>query len=297
MEFTKGIGIYFIFTKRKNKQIHLKKKTNMQFEGVTTKMKTQYNQPVQYILSFQDDFIMMNQLLGRHIEISFKNYECLNCHKNKKIFRQGFCFDCFQSSPRVGDWIMKPELSKAHLDEEDRDLAYEKKVQLQPHIIYIANSSNPKVGVTRKSQIPTRWIDQGAHEAVVLAEVPNRYLAGIGEVALKDHLSDKTKWRQMLQNKREDVDLVELAKSMRQYLPEEVQKHINDEPKLWQIQFPVNQYPQQLKSLNFEKTPDFDGVLVGIKGQYLIFEDQTVFNVRNSEGYILNWQIGIKKST
>jgi hypothetical protein len=297
MEFTKGIGIYFIFTKRKNKQIHLKKKTNMQFEGVTTKMKTQYNQPVQYILSFQDDFIMMNQLLGRHIEISFKNYECLNCHKNKKIFRQGFCFDCFQSSPRVGDWIMKPELSKAHLDGEDRDLAYEKKVQLQPHIIYIANSSNPKVGVTRKSQIPTRWIDQGAHEAVVLAEVPNRYLAGIGEVALKDHLSDKTKWRQMLQNKREDVDLVELAKSMRQYLPEEVQKHINDEPKLWQIQFPVNQYPQQLKSLNFEKTPDFDGVLVGIKGQYLIFEDQTVFNVRNSEGYILNWQIGIKKST
>lgn len=269
----------------------------MQFEGVTTKMKTQYNQPVQYILSFQDDFIMMNQLLGRHIEISFKNYECLNCHKNKKIFRQGFCFDCFQSSPRVGDWIMKPELSKAHLNEEDRDLAYEKKVQLQPHIIYIANSSNPKVGVTRKSQIPTRWIDQGAHEAVVLAEVPNRYLAGIGEVALKDHLSDKTKWRQMLQNKREDVDLVELAKSMRQYLPEEVQKHINDEPKLWQIEFPVNQYPQQLKSLNFEKTPDFEGVLVGIKGQYLIFEDQTVFNVRNSEGYILNWQIGIKKST
>ena len=87
---------------------------------------------------------------------------------------------------------MHPELSTAHLDKEDRDLEYEKKVQLKPHVVYLANSSNVKVGVTRKSQIPTRWIDQGAHEAIEIVEVPNRYLAGITEVALKDYVADKT---------------------------------------------------------------------------------------------------------
>jgi len=266
----------------------------MHYEGVLKKMKTDFHQPIQYMLNFKDDFLIMNQLIGMDIKISFNKYECLNCHKNKKIFRQGFCYDCFQSSPKVGDWIMKPELSKAHLDEEDRDLEYEKQVQLQPHIIYIANSSNPKVGVTRKSQVPTRWIDQGAHEAVVLAEVPNRYLAGIGEVALKNHLSDKTKWRQMLQNKRDDVDIKEVAQQMKQYLPNEVQKYMKEDPELWEIEFPVNQFPVKVKSLNLLKTPVYEGVLCGIKGQYLLFEDQTVFNIRNSEGYVTTWDISIK---
>ena len=269
----------------------------MHYEGVLRKMQTEHADPVQYLLNFKDDLLIMNQLIGRKIKIQFDGYECLNCHKNKKIFRQGFCYDCFRSSPKVGDWIMKPELSKAHLDEEDRDLEYEKKVQLQPHIIYIANSSNPKVGVTRRSQVPTRWIDQGAHEAVVIAEVPNRYLAGIGEVALKEHLSDKTKWRQMLQNKRDEVDMMELSKEMTQYLPDEVQEHINKEPELWQIEFPVNSYPDKIKSLNLEKKPVHEGVLNGIKGQYLIFEDNTVFNIRNSEGYVTTWEVSIKKST
>jgi len=95
------------------------------------------------------------------------------------------------------------------LDKEDRDLEFEKKMQLQPHIVYLANSSSIKVGVTRKSQVPTRWIDQGAHEAIEIVEVPNRYLAGITEVALKEFVSDKTSWRKMLQNNIEDVDLLE----------------------------------------------------------------------------------------
>ena len=103
---------------------------------------------------------------------------------------------------------MRPELSTAHLDKEDRDLAYEKKVQLQPHIVYLANSSNVKVGVTRKTQVPTRWIDQGAHEAIEIVEVPNRYLAGITEVALKAHIGDKTNWRKMLTNSFEEGSLI-----------------------------------------------------------------------------------------
>lgn len=157
-----------------------------QFKGVLKKMSTHYKKPIQYFLNLERDFLHINQLLGKNIQIQFEKYQCLNCGANKKIFRQGFCYDCFQETPRAGDWIMKPELSKAHLDEEDRDLAYEKKVQLQPHIVYLANSSSVKVGVTRKSQVPTRWIDQGAHEAIQILETPNRYLAGIAEVALKD---------------------------------------------------------------------------------------------------------------
>src|SRR5690606_39341710 len=101
-------------------------------------------------------------MIERNIHIKHIGYECLSCSKTKPVFRQGFCYDCFISSPAVGDWIMRPELSKAHLDIEDRDLAYEKRIQLQPHVVYFAVASDLKIGVTRKTQIPTRWIDQGA---------------------------------------------------------------------------------------------------------------------------------------
>jgi hypothetical protein len=182
---------------------------------------------------------------------------------------------------------MRPELSTAHLDQEDRDLNYEKQVQLQPHIVYLANSSNIKVGVTRKSQIPTRWIDQGAHEAIEIVEVPNRYLAGITEVALKDHISDKTNWRKMLTNEVADMDLVEFRNKLRQYIPEEAVNYYIESNTETHMDFPVLQYPQKVKSLNLDKTPFYQGILKGIKGQYLIFGDNTVFNVRGSEGYII----------
>ena len=177
----------------------------MTYKGVLKKMETEFGNPIQYYLVFEDGFLNVNQLLNQKIEISFLGYECLNCHKKKKIFRQGFCYDCFYSSPAVGDWIMKPELSTAHLGIQDRDLVYEEKVQLQPHIVYFALSSEVKVGVTRKSQVPTRWIDQGAEKAIAIVEVPNRYLAGITEVALKNHYADKTNWRKMLTNDISDI--------------------------------------------------------------------------------------------
>jgi hypothetical protein len=182
---------------------------------------------------------------------------------------------------------MKPELSTAHLDKEDRDLEYEKRVQLQPHIVYLANSSNVKVGVTRKSQIPTRWIDQGAHEAIEIVEVPNRYLAGITEVALKEHVSDKTNWRKMLTNTLEDEDLVSWRNKLRPYIPKEVADFYIRENEETRLIFPVLQYPTRVKSLSLDKNPVFEGRLKGIKGQYLIFEDNTVFNVRGSEGYYI----------
>jgi hypothetical protein len=192
------------------------------------------------------------------------------------------------SSAAAGDWIMKPELSTAHLDIEDRDLEYEKRVQLQPHIVYLALSSEVKVGVTRITQVPTRWIDQGAVQAIPIVEVPNRYLAGITEVALKNHFADKTNWQKMLKNDYLPVDLIKERASLKYLIPKEVQEYFHPEKDdLYDLQFPVLEYPKKVSSLNLDKSPNFSGKLTGIKGQYLIFEDGTVFNVRTFEGYVV----------
>jgi len=260
----------------------------MTYQGVLTKMQTEFSNPIQYYLVFENSFLSLNQLLDKSLEINFEGYQCLNCGKKKKIFRQGFCYDCFMGSAAAGDWIMKPELSTAHLDIEDRDLEYEKKVQLQPHIVYLALSSEVKVGVTRKTQVPTRWIDQGAIQAIPIVEVPNRYLAGITEVALKEHYADKTNWQKMLKNEIPKVDLLKEKLSLKDYIPNEVQEFYDtNNSNIYQLQYPVLEYPKKVNSLNLDKSPNFSGKLTGIKGQYLIFEDGTVFNVRTFEGYVV----------
>jgi len=263
----------------------------MVYQGVLKKMMTENAEEIQYYLDMKSDFLNMNQLINKEIALSFVTYECLNCHLEKKIYRQGFCQSCFFDIPQAADWIMRPELSKAHLDEEDRDLAYEKKVQLQPHIVYLANSSNVKVGVTRKQQVPTRWIDQGAHEAIEIVEVPNRYLAGITEVALKEHVADKTNWRKMLKNDIEDENLVEWRDRLKQYIPEEAMPYFIENNTETNLNFPVIKYPEKPKSLNIEKQKNYKGKLVGIKGQYLIFKDETVFNIRSNEGLVVSIEL------
>lgn len=259
----------------------------MQYQGVLKKMLSESNDIIQYYLDLESDFINMNQLLNRNLDFKFLKYSCMNCHLDKEIYRQGFCKSCFFETPTAGDWIMRPELSTAHLGKEDRDLDYEKSVQLQPHIVYLANSSNVKVGVTRKQQVPTRWIDQGAHEAIEIVEVPNRYLAGITEVALKNHVADKTNWRKMLKNDIEKADLKEWQNKLRPFIPEEAREFFIENNSLISINFPVHQYPEKPKSLNIVKDQHYSGKLVGIKGQYLIFEDQTVFNIRSNEGVVV----------
>ena len=263
----------------------------MNYHGVLTKMQTEIGSPIQYYLVFKDDFLNVNQLLNKKISLHFEGYECLNCHKAKKIYRQGFCYDCFFEIPQAADWIINPELSKAHLNIEDRDLEFEKAVQLKPHIVYLANSSNVKVGVTRKTQVPTRWIDQGAHEAIEIVEVPNRYLAGITEVALKNHVGDKTNWRTMLKNEIKDEDLIEWRNKLKQYIPDEAKEYFIENNSETHLDFPVLQYPTKLKSLNIAKHLNYEGTLKGIKGQYLIFEDNTVFNVRSNEGFVVKLSV------
>ena len=263
----------------------------MRYEGVLTKMRTEITDVVQYYLVWENDFINMNQMLGKKMSINFLRYQCLNCGLEKKIYRQGFCYDCFSAIPQAGDWVISPEKSRAHLDEEDRDLEYEKRAQLQPHVVYLANSSDVKVGVTRKTQIPTRWIDQGAHEAIEIVEVPNRYLAGITEVALKDHVSDKTNWRKMLTNDITDLNLEEEREKLKDFIPEEAKEYYIANNKETEIKFPVQQFPEKVKSLNLVKNPFYEGVLKGIKGQYLIFEDGTVFHIRSNEGLVVEMKV------
>lgn len=263
----------------------------MRLSGTIRKMQTELKDTVQYYLVFKEEFIHVNQLLDHQLTLKHVGNECLNCSLDKKIWRQGFCYDCFSSTPQAGDWIMRPELSRAHLDEEDRDLEYEKKVQLKPHIVYLANSSNVKVGVTRQTQVPTRWIDQGAHEALAILEAPNRYLAGITEVALKDKVADKTNWRKMLTNSIEDVDLLRFRESVLDLIPEEAREFILPATTETHINFPVLDYPKKVTSVNLTKTPEFTGKLVGIKGQYFIFDDGKVINVRSHEGFVVDLKV------
>lgn len=263
----------------------------MIYEGILTKLKTELEETVQYYLLFEQDFLNLNQVINKRLAINFLHYHCMECNQQKKVFANGVCYQCFMVLPEMGQWVMRPELSVAHLGKEDRDLDYEQKAQLQPHIVYLANSSNVKVGVTRKSQIPTRWIDQGAHEAIEVVEVPNRYLAGITEVALKEYVSDKTNWRRMLTNNLTDLDLAQIKEDLKQHLPEEVKEYYLPASQELEIKYPVETYPEKIKTLNLAKMPFYEGILKGIKGQYLIFEDGIVFNVRKHEGFVVSLSV------
>lgn len=171
-------------------------------------------------------------------------------------------------------------------------MEWEEKNHNQPHIVYLAASDKVKVGVTRNTQIPTRWIDQGASSAIRLAKTPNRYEAGILEVALKDFFSDKTNWQRMLKNEIDtSIDLVEEKWNLHDQLPEDLTKFFSEDDEIVTITYPVKEFPTKVVSLSFDKTPIIEGKLVGIKGQYLIFEGGAVLNIRKHTGY----HIEIKK--
>ncbi len=261
----------------------------MEYSGVLTKMQTEPGDPIQYYMVFEESFVNVNQLLGRQVEIVVKGTQCLNCNKRKRVFRQGYCYDCFTTSASVGDWIMRPELSKAHLGIADRDLEYEAKSQLQPHVVYLAATCEVKVGVTRKSQVPTRWIDQGACAALPVLEVPNRYLAGITEVALKSRYTDKINWRRMLINDLAPCDLPAEHARIAEALPDEAREFYKPEcGEVLHLSYPVLEYPKSIVTLNLDKTLRFAGTLTGIRGQYLLFADGSVLNVRASEGTVVS---------
>lgn len=263
----------------------------MIFSGLLTKMETQYGTPIQYYLHLGEDVIDMNQLLGNKIRVKFDYCQCVECGKKKEIFAMGFCKNCYFTSPHAGGWIVRPELSTAHLGKADRDLEVEALVQLQPHIVYLANSGGLKVGVTRLSQLPTRWIDQGAEYTIRLAETENRYQAGLIEVAMKQHMADKTNYRKMLKENVPYSDLVEKKDEMLSFVPQDLSCYIEQDNQVLHLEYPIREYPSKVNSVTLKKVPEFEGTLIGIKGQYLMFDNNLVFNIRGHEGFVIDLMV------
>lgn len=264
------------------------------FEGNLLKMETTLADEVQYHLPIGEERVHMNPLIGQPIKLHYHSQiNCVQCGKiTPKSFGQGFCYPCFAKSPLTEECVLRPELCQAH-DGIARDMEYAETHCLIDHYVYFALSSGVKVGVTRHTQKPTRWIDQGASEAIIFAQVPNRNLAGQIEVALKEHMSDKTNWQRMLKNQIvEGVDLVDEKESAYELLPDHLQEYVSDDDEVTVINYPVQAYPAKVKSTNFDKVTDIEGKLVGIKGQYLIFEDNTVVNIRRHGGYKITLETG-----
>ncbi len=263
----------------------------MLFTGQVLKMSTQNGTPIQYFLNLSEDLLQMNQLFNKKIRIKHIGYQCVSCGSDQKIFRMGFCKKCFFESPYASDSIIRPELSTAHLGNEERDLAVEQEIQLVPHIVYLAYTGEVKVGVTREKQVPTRWIDQGATFALEIAKTDNRYEAGMIEVEMKKHVSDKTNWRKMLQDEYEDdLDLEHFRDQVKELFPADFQKFYSGDKKIWKLDYPY-QAPEKITSINLEKTLEFEGVLKGIKGQYLSFEGGSVMNVRSHKGFVIEFEV------
>ena len=265
----------------------------MRYKGTLLKMETKLANPVEYELPIGDELVYMNHCIGKYIVFKWlKEIYCVACgRKTNKSFSQGFCYPCFLNAPETSECIFRPELCQAQ-DGIARDMEWAEVHCLQEHFVYLAISSGVKVGVTRSGQIPTRWMDQGAWQAIKLALTPNRYTAGLIEVELKAHISDRTNWQRMLKNQLiEGVDLLEKKKEMIAQLSPELQNFESDENTITEINYPVNEYPEKVKSLNFDKLEEISGRLWGIKGQYLIFDDGTVLNMRKHTGYLVELEV------
>lgn len=271
----------------------LAKRISMIKTGILLKMQSQYADEIQYHLPIGDEVLYLNELIEKPLKLSFeKAIFCIKCgRKTSKSFNQGFCYPCFRDAPEAASWIIFPEKSQAHLGIEDRDLEYEKAAQLQPHVVYLSLTSGLKIGITRQMQVLTRWIDQGASQAIKVAETPNRYLAGMIEVNLKKHLNDRTNWRQMLTDFHLDLDLKSEKEKTKLLIDDCYQEYIHTGDAITYIQYPVVQYPGKLKSIGFDKVPEFEGRLTGVKGQYLLFETGEVLNIRKHAGYSVRLEV------
>ncbi len=266
--------------------------------GPLSKMKVVLDDPVRYSLVGSDNELAMNSLLGESLTIKYtSDIHCIHCGRStKKSFNQGYCYPCFSTLAQCDLCIVRPE--QCHFDAGTcREPEWALTHCMQDHIVYLANSSSLKVGITRKSQIPTRWIDQGAVQALAIFKVKSRFQAGLIEVILKSHVSDKTSWQQMLKRSAENVDLegarnqllektLDQIEALRQRFGEDFLEILPANNPL-AIQYPVTEYPLKVNSFNLDKTPRISGVLQGIKGQYLIF-DSGVINIRKYGGYVVD---------
>lgn len=264
-------------------------------QGQLRKMKVALEAPVTYQLPLTNELVSLNPLVKQSIKLNFTgNIFCTHCgRKIQKSFNQGYCYPCFTSLAQCDMCIIKPELCHYQAGtcrEPEWGLAQ----CFQPHYVYLANSSGIKVGITRQTQIPTRWIDQGAVQALPIMKVQSRLISGLVEIELAKHVSDKTSWQRMLKNLQEQADLAakrdelfslcgkEIAAIQQRFGDSSVELLANEA--VVSIQYPVQTYPEKVKSFNLDKTSEIAGVLQGIKGQYLLL-DSGVINIRKFAGY------------
>lgn len=266
------------------------------FEGALAKMPVELADPVKYTLKVGEHYIDLNAQIGKTIRMEYSGeIHCIFCDRHtKKSFNQGYCFVCFRTLAACDTCIIKPEL--CHIAEGTcRQPEWGKEHCLKPHVVYLANTSGLKVGVTRQKQIPTRWIDQGAVQAMPFFAVDQRLHAGQLETFLKKYIADKTNWRAMLKGSPEPIDLKARAKE----LLDEVNKHFEldfmkqycEDANIVDINYPVLSYPEKVTSQSFDKKEVVEGQLMGVKGQYLIL-DTGVINIRKFGGYYIKVSFG-----
>ncbi len=266
-----------------------------QATGILRKMKSRLDAPVEYALRAGETDVPLNPLIGKTLKIEYSGtIHCVHCGRlSNKSFNQGYCYPCFQSLAQCDSCIIHPE--KCHFDQGTcREPAWGERFCMQDHIVYLANSSGLKVGITRATQVPTRWIDQGATQALAIMRVRSRLQSGTLEVMFKQHVADKTNWRDMLKGDAEQLDMLaerdRLLGECRDEVTELEQRFgffaisvLNGIDPV-SISYPVQEYPEKISSFNLDKDPVVEGTLHGVKGQYLIF-DGGVINLRRFSGY------------
>jgi hypothetical protein len=249
----------------------------------------------QYVMRLGEHQVDLNPLIGQQLTLHYQGeIHCVHCQrKTKKSFSGGFCYPCSQRLAQCDMCFIKPE--QCHYDQGTcREPDWGQAVCMQDHIVYLANSSGLKVGITRIDQVPTRWIDQGAMQALPIFRVKSRHVSGLVEVIFKQHVSDRTDWRKMLKGPATAMDLIEERDRLFQLCEADINalQAVQGESALtpllgeavWEIAYPVTHYPAKVSSHNFDKTAEVSGILEGIKGQYLLF-DTGVINLRKFSGY------------
>ena len=251
-------------------------------------------QAVQYQLPIGNELLAMNEHIGETIKLSYQSeIHCVACgRKTNKSFGQGHCYPCFRSLASCDMCIMKPETCH-YAAGTCREPEWGEANCFMPHYVYLANSSGIKVGITRGTQIPTRWMDQGAGQALPVFKVATRLQSGLLEMVLKQHVSDRTDWRKMLKSDAEPLDLKAIRDDLFKQCSADIatikteqgEAEITElDESIVDIYYPVSEYPEKIKSLNFDKQAEIEGTFMGVKGQYLIL-DTGVLNIRKFSGY------------
>ncbi|MDA3820011.1 MAG: DUF2797 domain-containing protein [Candidatus Delongbacteria bacterium] len=262
------------------------------YQDKLLKMRTKATQPVTYFLQMEGEKVAVNDLLDHTLSIQYKHkINCIACGaETNKSFHQGYCYSCFKTLPQTDVGILHPEKDRSQ-EGISRDMEWAKKNMLVDHYVYLALTSNLKVGVTRAKQVPTRWIDQGASHVIRLAKTPYRKLAGDIEVFLKQYVSDKTKWQQMLLSPAPDIDLKKKKLEMSERLPDDLKDFISLDDRIERFIYPGQYDFDNIQQINLDKEDEFTGKLIAVRGQYLIFEQGMAFNVRKHNGYLVKLEI------